>query len=179
MTMITLPIVAAEEAAPHCREYMAAVPDGRIGFHLEAQVTELEKLVAGLSEAEASSSYAEKKWTIKEVIGHLLDAERIFAYRMLRICRGDATELPGFEEKDYAPEGQFNSRALEDLVSEFKLQRASTLALVNGIPEAAWSRFGFANGYRTSARAILFTVAGHTAHHFRILRERYGLTAKS
>jgi hypothetical protein len=92
-----------------------------------------------------------------------------------RISRGDATELPGFDETTYAPEGQFNLRSVGALVSEFTLQRASTLALVRGIPQAAWPRVGTANGFRTSARAIVYIILGHTAHHFGLLRERYGL----
>jgi hypothetical protein len=109
------------------------------------------------------------------VIGHLLDTERVFAYRLLRISRGDVTELPGFDETTYAPEGQFNLRSVEELVSEFKLQRASTLALVEGIPLAAWPRVGIANGFRTSARALVYIILGHTAHHLVLLRERYRL----
>ena len=121
--------------------------------------------------------YAEGKWTIKEVIGHLLDTERVFAYRLLRISRGDVTELSGFEETAYVPEGQFHLRSLAALVSEFTLQRASTLALVNGIPPAAWPRVGTANGFPTSARALVYIILGHTAHHYGVLRQRYRLPA--
>jgi hypothetical protein len=121
--------------------------------------------------------YAEGKWTIKEVIGHLLNTERVFAYRLLRISRGDVTELPGCDETIYTAEGRFNLRSVEELVSEFKLQRSSTLALVNGIPASAWPRVGTANGFRTSARALVYIILGHTAHHGRVLRERYRLPA--
>jgi DinB family protein len=177
MALLTLAAVPAEEAAPPYKDYLAAFPDGRVGIHLQAQVGELEALCAGLTESGAMFRYAEGKWTIKEVIGHLLDAERVFAYRLLRISRGDATELPGFDETIYAPEGQFNVRSVKALVSEFTLQRASTLALVDGIPPAAWLRVGTANGFRTSARALVYIILGHTAHHCRILRERYRLPA--
>jgi hypothetical protein len=119
--------------------------------------------------------YDEGKWTIKEVIGHLLDTERVFVYRLLRISRGDMTELPGFDETMYAAEGRFDLRRVEELASEFKLQRASTLAFVNGIPPAAWTRLGTANGFRTSAWALVYIILWHTAHHFRLLRERYRL----
>jgi hypothetical protein len=85
------------------------------------------------------------------------------------------TELPGFDEKSYVPEGQFNARGIAELVSEFGLQRASTLALVNGVPPSAWSRQGTANGFRTSARALVYIVLGHTAHHLVLLRKRYRL----
>jgi hypothetical protein len=107
----------------------------------------------------------------------MLAGARVFAYRLLRISRGDVTELPGFDETTYAPEGQFHQRSVEELVSEFKLQRASTLALVNGIPPTAWPRVGTANGFRTSARALVYIILGHTAHHYRVLRERYRLPA--
>lgn len=136
---LTLPPPPPEEAPQFYKDFLAAFPDGRVGMHLQKQAVELEALCAGLSESGAMFRYAEGKWTVKEVIGHLLDSERVFAYRLLRISRGDVTELPGFDETTYAPEGQFNLRSVEELVSEFKLQRASTLALVNGIPRAAWA----------------------------------------
>ena len=173
--MLTLSSVPAEEAGPFYKDYLAAFPDGRVGIHLQAQVVELEELCAGLTETGAMFRYAEGKWTIKEVLGHLLDTERVFTYRLLRISRGDLTELPGFDETAYAPEGQFNRRSVEELLSEFKLQRASTLALVNGIPLAAWPRVGTANGFHTSARALVYIILGHTGHHLDLLRERYRL----
>ena len=175
MTTLTLPPVPTEEAAPSYHGYLKSVPDGRIGMHLQAQVSELEVLCAGLTASGAMFRYAEGKWTIKEVIGHLLDGERVFAYRLLRISRNDTTALPGFEENTYVPEGQFNLRGIDDLLSEFTLQRASTLALANSIPSSAWTRFGTASDNRISARAIVYIIVGHTAHHFRILRERYRL----
>jgi hypothetical protein len=177
MTVLTLPSVPADEAAPFYKDFLAGFPDGRVGVHLHAQARELEELCAGLTEQGAMFRYADGKWTVKEVIGHLLDTERVFAYRLLRIGRGDATALPGFDETAYAPEGQFNPRDIHDLLSEFTVQRASTLALVNGLPGDAWSRLGTANGFRTSARAIVYIILGHTAHHFVLLRERYRLPA--
>jgi hypothetical protein len=170
-----LPRPAADEAAPFYGKYLAAVPDGRVGARLDAQARELESLCASLSDTGALFRYADGKWTIKEVIGHLLDAERVFAYRLLRIGRGDATELPGYDENSYAPAGRFNERSLGDLLSEFRLQRASTGALVNGMPAEAWARIGSANGHPVSARALAYVIVGHTAHHFAILRERYSL----
>lgn len=175
--MVTLPQVLPEEAAPFYAPYLALCPDGRVGMHLQAQARELEALCAGLSESAAMFRYAEGKWTIKEVIGHLLDAERVFAYRLLRISRGDATALPGFDENTYVPAGEFNRRSVTDLVSEFTLQRASTLALANGIPSAAWLHAGTANGYRTTARALVYIILGHTRHHLNALRDRYHLSA--
>ena len=102
---LTLPLASPEEAAPYYEDFLAAFSDGRVGMHLQTQAVELEALCAGLSESGAMFRYAEGKWTVKEVIGHLLDSERVFAYRLLRISRGDVTELPGFDETTYAPEG--------------------------------------------------------------------------
>lgn len=168
-------MIPADGAAPFYKDFLAGFPDGRVEAHLQAQTAELEELCTGLTEPGGTFRYAEGKWTVKEVIGHLLDTERVFAYRLLRISRGDTTPLPGFDETIYAPEGQFNLRSVQDLVSEFTLQRASTLALVNGIPPHAWPRLGTANGFPTSARALVHIILGHTAHHFTILRDRYGL----
>ena len=96
--MLTLPSVPAEEAAPFYQDFLAACPDGRVGLHLQAQIVDIEELCAGLTESAAMFRYAEGQWTIKEVIGHLLNTERVFAYRLLRISRGDVTELPGCDE---------------------------------------------------------------------------------
>jgi hypothetical protein len=177
MGILTLPQVPPEEAAPFYGPFLATFRDGRVGVHLQAQASELEALCAGLSESGAMFRYAEGKWTVKEVIGHLLDTERVFAYRLLRISRGDVTAMPGFDERSYVPEGQFNLRSVNELVSEFKLQRASTLALANGVPSAAWLHIGTANGFRTSARALVYIILGHTEHHLGLLRERYRLSA--
>jgi hypothetical protein len=173
--MLTLPQVPPEEAAPFYETFLTAFPDGRVEIHLRAQAGELEALCAGLSESDAMFQYAEGKWTIKEVIGHLLDTERVFAYRLLRISRGDTIALPAFDEPEYVPAGQFNRRGLRALLSEFKAQRSSTMALVDGIPTEAWTRIGTANGFRTSARALVYIILGHTAHHLRLLQERYRL----
>jgi hypothetical protein len=172
---LTFARVPADEAAPFYQGYLALLSDGRVGVHLHAQVAELERLCARLDDAGAMFRYAAGKWSIKEVIGHLLDAERIFAYRLLRISRNDASPLAGFDETHYVPEGCFDDRPLADLLDEFRLQRASTIALVSGIPDGAWTRVGSANGYTVSARALVCIVAGHTAHHLALLRERYGL----
>jgi len=172
---LTLPQVPSDEAAPFYSEFLAAFPDGRVGMHLHAQMQEFNILCGGLSESGAMFRYAEDKWTIKEVVGHLIDTERVFAYRLLRISRGDTTELAGFDETRYVPEGQFNLRSLQGLMSEFGAQRVSTIALASGIPTAAWARAGTANGFRTSARALVYIILGHTAHHFCVLRERYRL----
>jgi hypothetical protein len=103
----------------------------------------------------------------------MADAERIFAYRLLRIGRADATPLPGFEENDYVPAGKFDARALADILEEWIAVRTATIALVRGLPPEAWTRSGEANGRPISARAILYVMLGHIDHHARILEERY------
>ncbi len=172
---LTLPSVPLDEAAPFYHGYLKAVPDGRVGIHLQSQVAELDAMCEGLTEAGAMFRYAEGKWSIKQVIGHIVDAERIFAYRLLRISRGDDTPLSGFDENAYVPQGRFDGRSIRNLTSEFTLQRASTIALANGIPDEAWARVGSANGFTVSARALVFIIVGHAAHHFGILRDRYHL----
>ena len=177
--MLTLTKPPPEEAAPFYAPFLEAFPDGRVGAHLEAQAHELEALCGGLDEPGAMLRYAEGKWTVKEVIGHLVDTERVFAYRLLRISRGDLTPLPGFDENSYVPEGQFNLRGVKELVAEFALQRASTIALANGVPDPAWLRVGTANGFAISPRALIYIILGHTKHHLVLLKERYRLPAAS
>ena len=121
-------------------------------------------------------AYAPGKWTIKQILGHIIDAERIFAYRALRIARNDSTPLAGFEQDDYVPFAGSNERSMASLLDEFKVVRLSTIALFGNIPQDAWLRKGTANDHAVTVRGIAFQVAGHEAHHARILREKY--TAK-
>jgi hypothetical protein len=123
--------------------------------------------------AERGFTYASGKWTLKEVLGHLIDDERIFAYRLLCVARGEDAELPGFDENRYAAHGEFERRPLEDLLAEYVGVRAATLLLLRGLPSAAWARRGRVNGYECSVRGLAFHIAGHELHHVRVLRERY------
>jgi hypothetical protein len=129
-----------------------------------------------LDDAAARSRYAAGKWSVKEVLGHLTDAERIFAYRLMRIARRDATPLPGFDENAYVPAGEFDARPLDSLVGEFGALRLSTIELVEGLPSDAWARRGQASGASITARALAYIIVGHVAHHARVLRERYELS---
>jgi hypothetical protein len=173
--MLVLPRPGADEHAPYYAGYVAAVPDERIGAQLQAQGDLLARLLAPLDEAQARHRYAPGKWSVKEVVGHLADVERVFAYRLLRIVRGDATPLPGFDEDAYVAAGDFDARPLSALVDEFRAARASTLALVLGVGAAHWERRGIASGHAVSARALAWLLAGHVAHHVRLLHERYGI----
>jgi DinB superfamily len=118
-------------------------------------------------------TYAPGKWTLKEVVGHIADDERIFAYRALCVARGEPLPLPGFDEKLYVARAGFESRPLRDLLSEYRSVREATITLLSGLPPEAWARRGEVNGYRASARGLAFHIAGHELRHVRILREKY------
>jgi hypothetical protein len=173
MSSLSLPRPGSDESAPFYHGYIAKVPGERIGEYLTAQPREVERLLSPLDDAAARFRYAPEKWSLKEVLGHLCDAERIFAYRLLRIGRADATPLPGFDENAYVPASEFDSRPLADLLLEFQAVRASTVALVEGLPAAAWERRGQASGKSISTRAIAYIMVGHVTHHLAVLRERY------
>jgi hypothetical protein len=165
----------ADEAAPFYHGYIARVTDDDLGAQLERQIHQVEQLFENVTDSAALARYAEGKWSIKEVVGHLIDTERIFGYRLLRIARGDATPLSGFDENAYVPEGRFDERPLPMLLAELRAVRLSTIALIEGLPEESWTRRGSANGKPISARALAYIIVGHVAHHLGTLRERYGL----
>ena len=162
-----------DEVPEYYRRYTALVPDGDIAAILATQLDETAALVDGLSEEQARHRYAPGKWSIKEVLGHIADSERVFAYRLLRFGRGDATPLPGFDENHYAPAGHFDDRELGDIVGELRAIRAATVALLRGLPDGALDRRGEASGVEIGARALPWIIAGHELHHRTLLRERY------
>jgi len=172
MSPIALP--AADEHVQYYGKYIALVgPDSLAA--LESQARSTAALLAATPEAKGNHRYAEDKWSVKEVIGHLADGERVFSYRALRIARADTTELPGFDENTYVPAGRFDRRTLADIAAEFAAVRAATLALVRTLDEDALARRGSANNTPVSVRALVAIIAGHEAHHVGLLRERYGL----
>jgi hypothetical protein len=179
MNPLSLSRPAADESAPFYHGYIAQVPGEQVGEYLEAQLHEVERLLAPLDDAAARFRYAPEKWSVKEILGHLCDTERIFSYRLLRIARGDATPLPGFDENAYVPPAEFDGRPLPELVREFRAVRSSTSALVEGLPAAAWERRGQASGKTISTRALAYIMVGHVTHHLGVLRERYRLAASS
>src|SRR5271157_1280661 len=163
----------ATEYAPYYEKYVAIVPDGEIEKTLEAQLREMKLLLGSVSEKGADFRYAEGKWSVKEVLGHISDTERVFAYRMLRIARGDQTPLAGFEQDDYVKTGNFPARPLAELLEEFTAVRRATIVLLRSLDEAAWLRRGVANQKEISVRAQAFITAGHERHHRVVLQERY------
>lgn len=140
---------------------------------LEARTTTAIDFYNTISEEVAQTTYAEGKWTLKEVLGHVIDTERIFTYRILAFARGETQALPGFEQDDYVKCGNFNNRTWQSLVNEFTLVRNSTLALIQSLPEDLTTREGNANGYKFSIRALIALVTGHEMHHANIIQERY------
>ncbi len=157
------------------RLYSNQAPDGDVLATLQGQIDETLELVKGLEEERGEFRYAVGKWSVKEVVGHLVDSERVFAYRALSFARGDETPLPGFEQDDYNDNGDFAERTLSDVVEEFRLLRASNLSLFTGFSEKAWDRHGVANGVKFRTRAIPWILAGHELHHRQVLQERYEL----
>jgi hypothetical protein len=172
-TIIPRPL--ADEHAPFYGGYITLVPDGNLVELLRQQQLETTRMLRGISDEKGRFAYAPGKWTIKEVVGHICDAERIFSYRALRFARGDAQPLTGFDENSYAPAGRFNERSLGDLLDEFEAIRAATIHLLRHLSEEELARRGVANNNPISVRAIAYVIAGHERHHAKLLRERYGV----
>jgi len=167
------PRPAADEHAPYYGKYVALVPDDDLLETMAQQLKDSWNLLTGISEAQGDHAYAEGKWTIREVVAHVIDTERIFAYRALRIARGDVTPLPGFDENLYAPESLAAGRTLTDLAEEFALVRRSNLAFLKSLTPEVAARRGVASNTPVSVRAIAWIMAGHLVHHLGILRKRY------
>lgn len=162
----------AEHSAYHER-YISLVSGNDILGTLEGQRREMLVLLCGRDEKDGDFRYAPSKWSLKEVIGHVCDTERIFAYRALRIARGDRTPLAGFEQDDYVRNSPFANRPLSELIEDYIAVRRATLTLYGNLDEPAWMRRGIANNAEISVRALAYITAGHELHHRRILEEKY------
>jgi uncharacterized damage-inducible protein DinB len=154
-------------------KYVELVEGDDILQALEKQIAETQTLLETISEEKATFRYAEDKWSIKELLGHIIDCERIFAYRVLRIARGDETPIEGFEQDDYIKNGNFDDCYLENLAEEFAIVRQATRLLLKNLTEEAWNRRGTTNDKSVSVRALAYIIAGHEVHHISILKERY------
>jgi uncharacterized damage-inducible protein DinB len=165
--------------ALYYEKYVSLVPGGDFLEILESQKRELLDLLSPLSDEQADFRYAPGKWSIKEVVGHVTDAERIFAYRLLRIARGDETPLASFEQDRYIKSGNFPARKLEDLLHEFSAVRESTICLIRSLDDAAWLRRGTASQKEVSVLALAFIIAGHDRHHRMLLEKHYLAAAAS
>jgi hypothetical protein len=164
------------EYAPYYGKYTMLVPEEDILSVMESQLEETGKFLRGISEETSLLKHPPYTWSFKEVLGHLIDCERIFGYRALCIARGDTTPLPGFEENDYAREGQFDRYPFAELVAEFEALRRSHLMLFRHLTPEAWLRRGTANNTPVSVRAIAYILVGHIRHHDGIMQKRLSMT---
>lgn len=164
---------AADEYAPYFQSYINRVGDQDLFKLLNSQILSLQSLVSEISEEQENFRYADGKWTIKEVIGHILDTERIMAYRALCIARGDKTSFPGFDENEYVKHANFAHRSLYDLVHEFAITREANLQLFKSFDQVAINQVGLANNNKVSVRALLYIIAGHYLHHVEVIRAKY------
>jgi len=161
------------EYAPYYDRYISLVRGSDILTTLDSQRRQMLLLLSCRDDSEGDFRYAPDKWSAKEVLGHVCDTERIFAYRALRISRGDRTPIEGFEQDDYVRNGPFQSRPLAERIEDYIAIRRATLTLFRNLDEQAWLRQGIANKNEVSVRAIAYTIAGHELHHRRILEEKY------
>jgi hypothetical protein len=163
------------EYAPFYHGYVTSVPDGDVVALLGSSGRELLAALGAIPETRGGHRYGPDKWTIREVIGHLIDAERIFTYRALRVARGDRTPLASFDENEFVKTAGSDTRTLASLTRELGAVREASVQLFESLPDDAWGRSGVASGKEVSLRALAYITTGHAMHHLRILRERYGV----
>jgi hypothetical protein len=163
-----------DEYAEYYEGYISQV-NGDVLPILDAQGAELRAIFSGIQEEKGTFAYADGKWTLKEVLSHLIDAERVFAYRVLRISRGDKTPIEGFEQNDYIETSNANNRSFADLLEEFDLNRRSNMLMLKNIDDEGSRRMGTASDNPVSVRALAYDMAGHVIHHVNILKERYSV----
>jgi len=173
MSTVSIGRPKADEYAEYYARYISRVPEGDLISMLREQAMETVGMLQSLSAEQANYAYAPGKWSVKEVVGHVTDAERIFGYRALRFARKDPTELPGFDENAFVENANFKTRTLPDLLEEFQVVRASSIHLAKNLEADALEHRGSANGHGITVRALLYIIAGHERHHADLLRERY------
>jgi hypothetical protein len=161
------------EYNPYFARYIGLVPDRDLLDILAKQREETDTLLGSVSESQAEYQYEPGKWSVKEVVGHMADTERVMSYRLLVVARGDTSALPSFDENAYVNEAGFNRQNFEDIQAHFSAVRQSTCSLVASIADNAWLRTGTVFDYPTTARAIAYIIAGHELHHRTIIKERY------
>jgi hypothetical protein len=163
------------EYAPYFERYISLVPREKILSVLEGQPAEVRRALGGLSEEQAGYCYAEGKWSIREVVGHLIDTERVFGYRALCVARGDTTPLPSFDEKAYSRNAPHDDYPLAELLDEFETVRKGQILFYRHLRLEDWTRMGVANNLPVSPRALAYNLAGHLIHHLNGLRDNYGV----
>lgn len=162
------------EFPPYAIMYIKLLPDdGLLLKHLKENFDKTKEFILSLPEEKLTYRYAKNKWTIKEILVHIIDDERIYAYRALCFARNDKTELPGFEQDDYALFSNANERSIENILNEYEAVRNATITLFESFDEAALLRKGIANKNRATVRALGYHLAGHELHHINIIKEKY------
>ncbi|WP_194777733.1 DinB family protein [Pararhodonellum marinum] len=161
------------EYPPYFEKYISRVIDKSLEGFMLNQVEKVKSYFKGMDEEKALFPYGQGKWTPKEVLGHVVDTERIMAYRILCIARGEEQPLPGFDQDAYVNQAGFNQISLSKLLEDFEMSRYGLMSLLSTLPENASERIGIANGKPVSVRALVFIIAGHCEHHLDILRTRY------
>src|SRR6266478_7887300 len=163
------------EYAPYYHGYISLVSEAEILPVLRSQLDALDVLLGRVTPERETYRYAEGKWSIREIAGHLIDGERVFGYRAFAIARGDRNNMPGFDQNEYISTSPYGRIDLEDLLSEFRLVRLSNIAMLRTLDDESWMRIGTANDNQVSVRALAFIMAGHVRHHMGVLRETYEL----
>ncbi|HUP59545.1 MAG TPA: DinB family protein [Thermoanaerobaculia bacterium] len=153
--------------------YVSLVPEDDVLSAIEQQSSETQKLISSLDHARAAYRYAEGKWSVKEVIGHVTDAERVFGYRAMCIARGEKNSLPGFDENSYMKDSGFDDWRIGDLAEAYAMMRRANIVMFRNLPAEAWERRGLANQNEITVNAIAYIIVGHERHHVKVLRERY------
>ena len=174
--MKTPPLATAPDStefAPYYGKYTSLVKGDNIIATLETQAERSQAAFGSLTETQSNFRYAPDKWSIRQMLGHVVDAERIFSYRALRIARGDQTPIEGFEQDDYVRNGPFEHCTLAELLDEFAVVRRATLLMFRSLPADAWTRRGIASNNEVSVRALAYIIAGHELHHIEVLNQRY------
>lgn len=173
MTWLEIEAPAAHEYDPYYSSYIDRVEGRQLSLILRQLRARTLEMLAGLTDEQAGYRYAPEKWSIKQVLGHLIDTERVFVYRAMSIARGESQSLPGFDQDEYVVTGGFDQRSLESLVAEYETVRNASIAFFESLDEASWLMMGTANDVAVSVRAIGYIVPGHEIHHLSVLEERY------
>lgn len=169
----------AGEYGQYFDRYISLVTEADVLAALNAQASQVHDALSGLSDTRASHRYAERKWTVREVLGHIVDCERVFGFRALAIARGEQYSLAPFEEDDYAALAGHDRVSIDELAEEFATLRRSHVLMFKHLDDAGWARVGVVNGAPMSVRAVAFILAGHVRHHARILTDRYGVAVRA
>jgi uncharacterized damage-inducible protein DinB len=174
MEIKLIPKPKKSEYAPYTSMYIDLLPDdGLVLKHLQDNLEKTIQLIRSLPDEKLAYRFAEGDWTIKEILVHIIDDERIYCYRALRYARNDTTELPGFEQDDYVPYSGANGREIEEIIDEFASVRNATITFFKSLGEAALIRKGIGSGNIISVRAAAYHIAGHELHHINSIRENY------